>query len=153
MAEIPYLQTEETLDQFLADFEDAKIPFADWTHTAHIAMACCYIFKLPQAELLATVRRNIRSYNVKGGGKNTETSGYHETLTVLWLWVLADFLGELPKDLPRLDAVRKAVNRYSGNRLYTEYYSYDVAKSVEARRVWVEPDLRVLPEDGCPLED
>lgn len=152
MAELPYLQNEENLDQFLDDFEKAKIPFSDWNHSAHIAMACGYLFKLPKTELLDTVRRNIRNYNVKGGGKNTDTSGYHETLTVLWLWVLAEFLEELPESLARIDAVRKAVDRYGGNRLYPDYYSYDVAKSVEARKIWVEPDIRVLPEEGCPFE-
>ena len=91
-------------------------------------------------------------YIVKGGGKNTDTSGYHETLTVLWLWVLAEFLDGLPEGGPRIDAVRKAVDRYSGNRLYSDYYSYDVSKSVEARKIWVEPDKRVLPEEGCPFE-
>lgn len=152
MTELPYLQSGENLDQFLDDFEKAKIPFADWTHSAHIAMACSYLFKLPKRELLDTVRRNIRNYNVKGGGKNTDTSGYHETLTVLWLWVLAEFLDGLSEGLPRIDAVRKAVERYSGNRLYSDYYSYDVTKSVEARKIWVEPDIRVLPEEGCPFE-
>ena len=152
ITDTPFLESEDSLDRFITDFENATIPFSDWTHTAHIAMACCYIYKLKRSELLPTVRQNIKNYNVRGGGKNTDTSGYHETLTVLWLWVLTDFMDNLPEPKPRLSAVRKAVENYSGKRLYSEYYSYDVAKSVEARKRWVEPDLRVLPEDGCPWE-
>ena len=116
-------------------------------------MACCYIRKLPKADLLSTVRRNIKNYNVRGGGKNTDTSGYHETLTVLWLWVLADYLESFPAQTPRLEQVRKAVEEFSGNRLYPEYYSYDVVKSVEARRIWMEPDVKQLPDNGSPLEE
>ena len=145
--------SEEALDQFLDDFEQARIPFSDWTHAAHITMACCYIRKLPKADLLSTVRRNIKNYNVRGGGKNTDTSGYHETLTVLWLWVLADYLESFPAQTPRLEQVRKAVEEFSGNRLYPEYYSYDVVKSVEARRIWMEPDVKQLPDNGSPLEE
>ena len=147
------LANEEALDQFLEDFEQARIPFSDWTHAAHIAMACCYVRKLSRADLLPTVRRNIRNYNVRGGGKNTATSGYHETLTVLWLWVLADYMESFPEHTPRLEQVIKAVDKFSGDRLYPQYYSYDVVKSVEARRRWMEPDIRQLPDFGSPLEE
>ena len=116
-------------------------------------MACCYIRKLPKSDLLKTVRRNIRNYNVRGGGKNTDTSGYHETLTVLWLWVLADYLGSFPEDTPRIEQVIQAVDKFGGIRLYPEYYSYDVVKSVEARRRWMEPDMEQLPDSGSPLEE
>ena len=137
----------------MEDFEQARIPFADWTHAAHIAMACCYIRRLPKAELLRTVRRNIRNYNVRGGGKNTDTSGYHETLTVLWLWVLADYLEAYADGATRLEQVTQAVETFGGNRLYPEYYSYDVVKSVVARRRWMEPDMKQLPDAGSPLEE
>ena len=147
------LASEEALDQFLEDFEQARIPFADWTHAAHIAMACCYIRKLPKADLLRTLRRNIKNYNVRGGGKNTDTSGYHETLTVLWLWVLADYLESFADGTPRLEQVMQAVEKFGANRLYPEYYSYDVVKSVEARRRWMEPDVKQLPDSGSPWEE
>ena len=147
------LASEEALDQFLEDFEQARILFSDWTHSAHIAMACCYIHKLPKADLLPTVRHNIKNYNVRGGGKNTGASGYHETLTVLWLWVLADYLDSFPEHTPRLDQVRQAVETFSGNQLFHEYYSYDVVKSVDARRRWMEPDMKQLPDNGSPLDE
>ena len=148
-----YLVSEETLDQFLADFESAAIPFSDWTHAAHIAMACCYIQKLPLEELLTGVRERIKSYNVRGGGQNTDSSGYHETLTVLWLWVLKEFVEHQPDSTPRLTLVRSAIQFFGGNRLYPEYYSYEVTKSVAARRNWIEPDRKVLPDEYCPFEE
>ena len=148
-----YLISEESLDQFLADFETAAIPFSDWTHSAHIAMACCYIQKLPLAELLPGVRERIKSYNVRGGGQNTDSSGYHETLTVLWLWVLKEFVEEQAEQKNRLQMVLAAIEKYGGNRLYPEFYSYEVAKSVDARRRWVEPDRKLLPDEFCPFEE
>jgi hypothetical protein len=147
------LQSEESLGQFIEDFEQARIPFCDWSHSAHIAMASYYIRKLPRRDLLETVRRNIKSYNLRGGGKNTDTSGYHETLTVLWLWVLTDYLDQIPEDVSLIDQVRRAVATFGENRLFPEYYSYDVVKSVEARRLWMEPDLKQLPDNGSPFEN
>jgi len=41
-----------------------------------------------------------------------------------------------------LAAVRQAVERYGDQRrLHERYYSFDVVKSVHARRSWMAPDL------------
>jgi len=46
---------------------------------------------------------------------------------------------------PRLDCVRAVVDDLGPQRdLFQEYYSLDVVRSVEARRKWVEPDLKGL---------
>ena len=148
-----YLINEDSLDRFLVDFENAAIPFSDWTHTAHIAMACCYILKLPHPDLLPVVRERIKSYNLRGGGQNTESSGYHESITVLWLWVLKEFVENRHAGAQRLTLVQAAIELYSGNSLYPEYYSYEVTKSVHARRHWMEPDRKSLPDEYCPFEE
>ena len=44
------------------------------------------------------MRDGVRRYNVATGGKNTEDSGYHETLTCFWIAVAAAFLAALPGD-------------------------------------------------------
>ena len=148
-----YLISEESLEQFLEDFENASIAFSDWTHSAHIAMACCYILKLQLCDLLPGVRKRIKNYNLRGGGQNTDSSGYHETLTILWLWVLKEFVDQQPAEIRRLDLVLAAVAQFGGNRLYPEYYSYEVNKSIDARRRWIEPDRKLLPDEYCPFEE
>jgi hypothetical protein len=41
------------------------------------------------------MRERVAAYNVAVGGPNTETGGYHETVTVLWIKILSGFRGEL----------------------------------------------------------
>jgi len=52
----------------------------------------------------------------------------------------------MPADLPRLETVRALVGELGPRRdLYKGYYSFDVVRSVEARRSWVPPDVKPLP--------
>ena len=97
--------------------------------------------RCPGARRLATLRDAIPRYNEATGGANTESSGYHETLTVFWLHRVADLLDRLPPSLDSLTKVRVVVEAYgSVRRLDRAFYSFDVVKSREARRDWIEPD-------------
>jgi hypothetical protein len=132
--------TEESLDRFIAAFEDGTWPIANWKHGHHLVMATCYVFAHGRDEALARARVNIRKYNEAQGGKNTEDSGYHETLTVFWIDVVTR---AIPSEKSRVEAVRSVVSALAPQRdLWREYYSFDVVKSREARAVYIPPDLR-----------
>ena len=132
--------TEESLDRFIAAFEDGTWPIANWKHGHHLVMATCYVFAHGRGEALARARVNIRKYNEAQGGKNTEDSGYHETLTVFWIDVVTR---AIPSEKSRVEAVRSVVSALAPQRdLWREYYSFDVVKSREARAVYIPPDLR-----------
>ena len=137
--------TEEHLDSLLKAFENGTWPKVDWTHAAHITVATCYLFDCPLDVATDRIRSGIRHYNECVGTANTDHSGYHETLTVFWMAIVKARLGQLPLKAPRLEAVRTVVEELGAKRdLFKQYYSFDVVKSVEARRTWVEPDLKAL---------
>jgi hypothetical protein len=139
-----FLFSGETLEKFLAAFFDRSLPKAEWTHAAHIALAAYVLYDADIETVLPRVRTAIRGYNEAVGGKNTDTSGYHETLTVFWLKVVAEKLEQL-RPGSRLDAARGAVAAYGEARtLSALYYSTDIVNDALARREWVEPDLLVL---------
>ena len=132
--------TEESLDRFIAAVEDGTWPIANWKHGHHLVMATCYVFAHGRDEALARARVNIRKYNEAQGAKNTEDSGYHETLTVFWIDVVTR---AIPWEKSRVEAVRSVVSALAPQRdLWREYYSFDVVKSREARAVYIPPDLR-----------
>lgn len=136
-----YLATDETLDAFLAGFHDGTFPIKEWTHGAHIVMATAVLWVLPMPTALERTRTAIRRYNEAQGGQNTATSGYHETLTRLWLAAVAGFLASLPPGCSRLEAARLAWREFSQRRLlFKEWYSYDLVTSVQARATWQAPD-------------
>jgi len=140
-----FLDSEETIDLFLYAFFDHTLPKAQWTHAAHVTLAASLLHSAEVATVLPQVRNAIRSYNEAVGTRNTDTSGYHETLTVFWLRVVAQKLRRLHPS-SRLEAVRAVVDAFGEQRaLHKLYYSTDIVANTAARRVWVEPDLQPLP--------
>lgn len=141
LAEPSYLASESTLDTFLAGFHDGTVPIKEWTHGAHVVMATAVLWTHPMPVALDRTRAAIRKYNEAQGGQNTATSGYHETLTRLWLAAVASYLATLPTGCTRVEAARLAWREFSTTRmLFKEWYSYDLVTSVQARATWQPPD-------------
>jgi hypothetical protein len=133
--------TELEIDEFLAAFEGCTLPKERWTHGAHLLTGACYVHGLGREAALEKMRICVRRYNVSVGGQNTETSGYHETITVMWIRLLDGLLREAG-EMDRAAFAALAVERFVGQRdIFRRYYDFDVVKSVEARRSWVAPTL------------
>jgi hypothetical protein len=134
-------RTEAEIDAFLAAFEGCRLPKERWTHEAHLLTGACYVHAQGQAAAMEKMRGCIQRYNESVGGKNTETSGYHETITMAWIKLLDGLLREVGM-IERADFARIAVERFAGDKeIFRRYYSFDLVGSVEARRSWVEPTL------------
>jgi len=133
--------TEAALEQFLSDFETGVYPKQHWTHQAHVVMAAAYLTKLSREDATQRIRTGIPAYNTAQGGENTDTAGYHESLTIFWIHIVARYLESLPEPMTRLDRVRSVAAEFGQQRgLHKDYWSFDVVNSVEARRNWVPPD-------------
>jgi hypothetical protein len=136
-----FLASEAALQALIAGFEDGSWPKAQWTHAAHLTLGACYILEGDSA--LDRLRTGIPRYNVSQGGKNTEDSGYHETLTCFWHDVIRDFIATLPSGLDRLAISRAVVTEFAPQRdLFRQYYDFDVVNSREARAKWIPPTIR-----------
>jgi hypothetical protein len=139
MTELPC--TEVEIDAFLAAFEGGTLPKARWTHGAHLLTGACYVQAFGEAAAIERMRICVCRYNEAVGGKNTETSGYHETITVGWIKLLAGLLRE-SGPMGRAAFVTRAVERFESQRdIFRRHYDFDLVGSVEARRVWVAPTL------------
>ena len=141
-----FLETEETLTDFLESFEQGTWPKSAWTHAAHVAVASCYLIECPDQDAADLMRRGIIHYNQCVGTINSDHSGYHETITLFWLAIVKARLHDVADGLSRVDAVRILVTELAPRRdFFREYYSFDVVRSVEARRSWIAPDVKPLP--------
>ena len=133
--------TESEIDAFLDAFEGGKLPKDQWTHSAHLFTGACYVHMLGAAPAIERMRVCIRHNNESVGTKNTDTGGYHETITIAWIKLLTRLLRE-SEPMERAAFARLAVERFAGDReIFKRYYSFDLVKSVEARRTWIPPDL------------
>lgn len=148
----PYLANPEALRDFIGRWRDATLPRSEWTHAAHAAVGASHVFELGLERGFEAMRAGIRDFNVRSGGENTETSGYHETLTWLWCAVIAEHLEAAPA-ASALGAAQSAVARFGSDRgLHKRYYSYDVVASREARRIVIPPDLRQVGQGDAWLQ-
>jgi len=124
---------------------DLSLPKAQWTHRAHFATALWLMTTRPELELPWVMPRLIRAYNEATGVANTDTGGYHETITQASLRAARAFLAEY--SALELYAVANALMASPLGRSdwLLAYWTKPVLFSVEARRRWVEPDLKPLP--------
>lgn len=160
--------TEYPVRHFLSDEAVAHVgegliartlPREEWTHEAHLAATTYLVLKHPEIDLDAELPGIIRSYNESVGGRNTDTEGYHDTITRAYLRGIRLFLeggveGTAWEAVaPRRDVTRpihELVNELlmspMGRRNWPlRFWSKERLMSVEARRAWVEPDMRAMP--------
>jgi hypothetical protein len=136
--------SESEIDAFLAAFEGGTLPKERWTHGAHLLTGACYVHRFGRDAAIERMRVCVRRFNESVGGKNTDTSGYHETITVMWIRLLDGLRREVGA-IERAEFARLAVERFVGEKdVFKRYYDFDVVRSVEARREWVEPNLMDL---------
>jgi len=133
--------TEQEIDKFLAAFEEGTLTKERWTHGAHLLTGACYVHGLGESAAIDKMRLCVRRYNEAVGGKNTDTSGYHETITIAWIKLLAGLRREAGT-MERAQFAALAVERFEGDRnILRRYYDFDLVGSVVARKSWVPPTL------------
>ena len=120
------------------------LPKAEWTHQAHLRAGLWHVHEHGPALALELLRTRISAYNESVGTANTETSGYHETVTRFYVAVIDRFLSGADRSLG-LDALaEQLIAAHGDRRLPLHHYSEARLFSPLARRSWVEPDLRPI---------
>jgi hypothetical protein len=123
-----------------------SLPRAEWTHEAHLAATTYLLLRRPDIDLDAELPDLIRRYNESVGGVNSDSEGYHETITRVFLRGVRLFLEEADKKAPLHELVNELLLSPMGRRDWPfRFYSRERLFSVDARRHFVEPDLRALP--------
>ena len=120
------------------------LPRPEWTHEAHIATTCWLLLERPDILPERDLPDLIRRYNASVGGVNSDSEGYHETITQLFIRTLRRVLaaGEGQGLAERVNAVLLAPQ---GRRDWPlRFYSRELLFSKEARLGWLEPDLAEL---------
>ena len=127
-------------------FMERTLPKEHFSHAGHFATALYLIVRHPEIDPVRDMPAMIRAFNESVGGANTDTAGYHETITQASLRATRDFLSRRP----RSESLHETCNHLMASKLgdpnwLLEHWSRERLFSVEARRQWVEPDLQALP--------
>ncbi|WP_296597888.1 hypothetical protein [Phenylobacterium sp.] len=123
---------------------DRTLPKSEWTHAAHFA-AAFWLITRDGADPEAQMPGLIRAYNAATGGVNSDTEGYHETITLASLRAARAVLAARPHASLAAALADLLAGPLGRSDWLLAHWSKDRLFSVEARRAWVEPDLQPLP--------
>jgi hypothetical protein len=136
--------TEADIDRIGLSVQIRTLPKREWTHAAHFA-AAMWVLTHPNLVAERDLPALIRGYNEATGTRNTDTTGYHETITQASIRAARVFLAKRP-DAGRAEILSELLaSPFGRSDWLLAYYSRDRLFSVEARRRWIEPDLSPLP--------
>ncbi len=128
---------------FQAAFEDARLTLPEWDHLSHLRAARLLLERLPLSAAIDEMRERIVALNRANRVLESEQSGYHETLTVAFMHLVADAWVRDP-GVSSLDfCIRHP--QLSDERVILRHYSPAVLWTPEARAGFVPPDRLPLP--------
>lgn len=138
--------TDLAMERLAKRVLDTTLPYAEWTHEAHFALALWLLRHRPDSATPSAVRAIITRLNEVHGTENTDRSGYHHTITIASISAAAEFLRSCPPET-RLCVVLERLmgGPYGRSDWIFGYWSREELFSVAARRDWVPPDLKPLP--------
>lgn len=137
---------DEAIAALTASFRGLALPKEQWTHGAHWAAALWIVARCPDVAPERDMPDMIRRYNESVGGLNSDSAGYHETITLASLRAVRAHLANAQADAP-LHAVHAALiaGPLGQSDWPLAYWSHERLFSPAARRAWVEPDITPLP--------
>lgn len=135
-----FISVESLAQQFIA----RTLPKSQWTHETHLRVGLWHVLHHGEQKAMDLLRERIHAYNESVGTSNTETSGYHETITKFYVMKIDRFLATADRTLSIDELAVQLLARYGGRDLPLTYYSCGLLFSTQARLHWVEPDLSCI---------
>ncbi|WP_196893829.1 hypothetical protein [Aureivirga marina] len=132
----------DDLFTYVEKFEKKTFTKEEWTHEAHLIIGFWYCTHLSRTEVFPFLKRNIKELNEKMGNQNTDTTGYHETITLFWFWVITEYIENHESNyIPEmLDDFLES--RFSKQEYIFKFYSKSLLETTKARRIFVLPDIQ-----------
>lgn len=125
---------------------DRSLPKSEWTHAGHFAAALWLSRYRPDLVEPEEFKRIVTGYNEATNTANTDTSGYHHTITIASIRAAAYHLAKHHDDTPIYVVLKKLMASPQGNTGWLlSYWHRETLFSIQARRTWLEPDIVALP--------
>ena len=122
------------------------LPREEWTHEAHVAACYWLAAERPDICLGTDLPGIILRHNDSVGTPNTDSSGFHATITHCYAVGVAAFHRRCEQAVPLVERVNALLREPEGARDWPlRFYSRERLFSVEARRAVILPDLAPLP--------
>jgi len=96
---------------------DCALPKLEWTHHAHLRAGLWHVLEYGPVAALDLLRQRISVYNESVGTANTDSSGYHETLTRFYVVVIDQFLATVVRESDLDQLAEQLIADYGDRRL------------------------------------
>lgn len=124
---------------------DCSLPRAEWTHAAHFALAVWLLRHRPDLTAEPAIGAIIRRYNIATGTPNSDSEGYHATITIASVRAAGAELARHPQGTALSVVVAALLASAQGRSDWLlAHWTRDRLFGVAARRGWVPPDLAPL---------
>ena len=140
------LKSDEAIEALAVRVLDASLPKSEWTHAAHFALALYLLRYRRELAEPDAMREIITRLNEAHGTPNTDSEGYHHTITIASLAAARGELERYPDSVPLAEILENLLSTPLGKFDWIfAFWSPEVLFSLKARRGWLEPDRQVLP--------
>ena len=136
-------RTSET-GKLVERFIECTLPKAEWTHQAHLRVGLWHVVNHGPEAALPLLRERISRYNESVGTINSDSSGYHETVTAFYVKTIAATIADCGSAMAIDDLAAVVIERIGAKEYPLRFYSKARLFSVEARRGWLPPDIQPL---------
>jgi len=134
------------IDRLARAFLDRSLPKAEWTHEGHFAAALWLYRHRPDLTTPERIRALIIAYNEATHTPNTDSGGYHHSITLASMRAAAHHLRGHGADAPLHAVLGSLMASAQGHPDWLlAHWSRERLFSPAARRDWVAPDLAALP--------
>jgi hypothetical protein len=148
-----HYQNIDEIEAVVRGFEDCSTGKDEFTHAGHLTVAAWYLHNYAFKQAADQMRAGLfRFLDHHGVGQEK----YNETITLFWLKVVNAFAlaesgsrrGTTKEQQPNaaqfVSLANELIQTFGDARLIFDYYSESLIRSNEAKRAWLEPDLKQL---------
>lgn len=135
----PYTTSKE-VKEVVQKFETCDFGPGDFHHSHHLTVAMCYLLESTEAEASARMRKGLLTFLKK----HASPDAYHETITLFWIKRVRQLLDRADRSRSLVELANSIIAECSKARFIDLHFSTELLASAEARRNWVEPDLKPL---------
>jgi hypothetical protein len=136
-----YYNSQSEIEAVVRGFETCNTAPADFSHQCHLAVAVSYLHDSTMEQATELMRAGLLRYLDHHG---VDPRKYHESLTIFWMRLIQALLQNMSADISLLEKTNAVIETLADSRLAFEYYSRGLLMSDDARKSWIEPDLRQI---------
>lgn len=136
-----YYENEAEIEAVVKGFERCTTAKEDFKHRTHLTVAVWYLSNSTLPEAFDKMRSGLfRFLDHHGVGREK----YQETLTIFWLKLVHGVMAEVSSPNDLVETTNTVVERLADTRVIFEYYSEELLLSGDAKRSWMDPDLKPI---------